>query len=85
MNPYDILMKNLRDAGYDLQELANANDRLGVKPSHVFNVVRDHTSGRPGFIRHTAGDTVIVFNGFQVMVDRVTLLIDHEVARDFGL
>lgn len=85
MNPYDILMKNLRDAGYDPEELANGIERLGVKPVHVFNVVRDRTSGRPCFIRHTPGNTVIVFNGFQVVLDRLTLLIDREVARDFGL
>lgn len=85
VNPYDILMKNLRDAGYELEQLADLNDQLGVKPTHVFNLVREQKSGKPCFIRHTPGDTVIVFNGFLVVLERVTLLIDREVGRDFGL
>jgi hypothetical protein len=85
MNPYDIVMRNLRDAGFDHDELADRFSREGMNPVHVVNVVRDQKNGKVLFIRHAPGDTVVVFQGFQVVLDRLTLLIDRDVARDWAL
>lgn len=85
MNPYDSIMKNLRDAGFDESKLTDLLSRKDVKPVHVINVVRDQKNRKILFIRHTPADTVVAFEGFQVTLDQLTLLIDRNVARDWGL
>jgi hypothetical protein len=84
MNPHDIIMKKLRDAGFDHDKLADLFAREGTKPVHVINVRRDQKDGRILFTRHTPGNTVIAFRGLQVTLDRLTLLIDGDIARDWG-
>jgi hypothetical protein len=78
MNPYEIVMKNLREAGFNHDKLADSCRREDVEPIHVINVRRDQKSGKILFTRHTPGDTVVVFQGLQVNLERLTLLIDRE-------
>ena len=84
MNSHDIIMKNLRDAGFDHDKLADLFSGEDAKPVHVVNVVPDHKTGKVLFVRHTK-DTVVVFQGLQVVLDRLTLLIHHDIARDWAL
>jgi hypothetical protein len=85
MNPYETLMRNLRDAGYDLDQLADAWAGEGKTAHCVVRVVRNLKDGQPCFIHHSPGDTVVAFEGFLVTLERLALLIDREVARDWGL
>ena len=85
MNPHYILIKSLREAGFDHDKLADMFSREEMKPVYVVNVVRDQNNGKVLFIRHTPGNTAVVFQGLQVTLERLTLLIDREIARDWGL
>ncbi len=85
MNPYDIIMQKLGEAGFEHDRLADLFARQDMKPVHVVNIRRDQKSGKIQFTRHTPGDTVVVFQGLQVTLDRLTLLIDRDIARDWGL
>lgn len=62
MNPYDIVMQHLRDAGFNYDALADLTARNAL-PVQVINVRRDSKDGRVLFTQHTAGNTVVVFQG----------------------
>ena len=85
MNPYDIVIAKLREGGFDQNKMVDMFARGDMNPVHVVNVVRDQKTGKILFTRHTPGNTVVVFQGLQVTLDRLTLLIDRDIARDWGL